>query len=77
MDKWVPADGGNMHLGYNHTAAKYGCHSKAEVSHTVQLHRGWPPNTEKAQGEYFSKNVDIFELGSMSCKLIWHQTLAA
>lgn len=32
MDKWVPADGGGAcTLGYDHTAAKYGCHSKAEV----------------------------------------------
>lgn len=31
VDKWVPADGGKMHLGYDHTAARYSCQSKAEV----------------------------------------------
>lgn len=30
--------GGNMHSGYDHTAAKYGCHSKAEV-HTQFNHK--------------------------------------
>lgn len=31
VEKWVPHDGENMHLGYADTVAKYGCHSKSEV----------------------------------------------
>lgn len=31
--------GGNMHLGYDRTAAKYGCHSKAGGSLKVQLQK--------------------------------------
>lgn len=50
VDKWVPADEwGNMHSGYDHTAAKYGCHSKAEVHTQFSHRRGQPPNTEEAK----------------------------
>lgn len=49
VDKWVPADGENMHSGYDHTAAKYGCHSKLKFTHSsITKEDDHHTNTKKA-----------------------------